>query len=315
MSYITGGDACRVTDWIDNKGPPRVELGLIPTVVMTGETPRVDVPATWALATLILERPEALPGTRISPPTQIIKLMDKPEFRLLQFNPNGTPCLAYKRFSTPGPMISSHVTLVRVATVDQLKNVSTNKRMVYPLQQPGVKRPDSASSASPTPLPDPVAVLATRHMTNYGAGPSNTRANSSRNSSATSTGSDSATPPKINLHPVSVRLKRTPLRTNVLQSSPGARMSSASSKSYTVGVIPKKKRASVTLTFQEDSDEDNVPHNETIDLATDTTDTSQEDPDQPHDDRGEPSKPKEPPVKKPRQEEGDKEDEGGPHNN
>ena len=264
ISWINGGDAIKVEKWLRNEPPHYVEIGMLPTIIAKGTFPKVDMDTIWTRGTIYLNRPNDPPGPgefiRIQAPTMKIRLQDSPDFKVKQFFPNGAPFLDYNSFVSPGPMIKGDISLIRVASVDDLKDVSPNKRM-YPLPFPGVKPPN---------LPEPVPAV---------AGPSTQRVASGTDRGSTSSSAASpaaATPPKIGS-----RLRRSPrnqIKTKVLQYSP----SMSPSKQFKAMIRPKKRlrtdhkvTVDLTVASRDDTDEETNPDhaNETIDIC----DSSQED--------------------------------------
>ena len=154
MSFITGGDAAKLESWLVGKPPNRVEMGMIPTVAMSGTLPVVDVLPTWVRGTIVLNRPEQTASTSsqfvsIQPPTMKIRLLDKPTYTLSQFFPNGTPYLAYKEMSTPSPYYTSDITVVKLGNVQDLMGMSPNRRVVY---QPNSTQPNTDNLPMPVPV-------------------------------------------------------------------------------------------------------------------------------------------------------------------
>ena len=282
VSFVTAGDAWKLDKWLNNLPPNRVEIGQVPTALTDGNLPMISMDATWTRASLVLIRPEIVPNKPIMPPTQQIRLVDKPEFTLHQFEPNGTPVLNYKQMTTPGPYLNTSVTFMRLATIPELLHVSPYKRLVS-LPMTGVKAPEPQ-------LPDPVPVIRP-------PGPSTSRPSSAlaltgntpspatsgnRSSSSSSTFSASASP---RVRQSRLSLSKTPdkpnFTTKVLTFSPQIK------GGHTIRVAPygsapaskKPKTASVHLDIAVSGDvevEDQEPNNpnETIDI----TDSSQEDP-------------------------------------
>ena len=276
LSFITGGDAVKLNDWRNNLPPNRLELGLVPTVIMAGETPAVDLETTWSTGTIFLERIEALPGTRICPPTQFIRAIDKPEYKLEHFEANGTPYLGYNQLSTPGPMLSAPITIVKLADVKDLEKVSSNKRM-YPITFPGVK------------FPDPVPVVNARAVAAAVAAAQAAQAGTSRGRSTDGSPGSSFVSSRSASPPSSTQ-SRSRIRSNVMVRSP---VISPGDK-WTVGPPPKRKKSSnvkVEMNLSDDDSDDNAdqpPTNidETINLVSDNSQEDQQDgfPDEAKDD-------------------------------
>ena len=300
VTFITGGDAYRVDQWNQGKPPLDLEIGLLPTIIMDGDFPNLCHQATWTSATLQLSRREqTAPTTTLSPPIQRVKMFDRPEYKLVQWDPNGMPRLAYKEFTTPGPLIRGNAILVQLASVDDLKHVSPNKR-IYPLPFPGVKPPNLPAQPMPpqqlgnqitvnTPqgpmlvtLPDPVPAVPAPALVNFGAGPSQTQTQPGARTSARaySAPTQSASHQEDQRLP-RPRLRTTPTRQRVNQKLLTYSPSLGPGKTYRVdglGSLNKKSRTSVKVNLsltRDDTDDDDQAgaHNETIVIS----DTSHED--------------------------------------
>ena len=264
ISWINGGDAIKTEAWLSHQGPPKVELGMLPTAISKGTIPNVDINAKWTRGTIYLDRPvpTTTPGGLVPllAPTTTIKLMDTPDFKLKQFFPNGAPFLDYNSFATPGPMIRGDVSLIRLASIEDLKAVSPNKRL-YPLAFPGVKPPN---------LPEPVPAVAgpSSSSSSAAAKPASGSDSSAspRRKSSTAESSSASTPPgsarsRLRTRPLRYRPTFSPVRT------------------IKVGVLPaKRQRTSLTvdLTVKDESeDETNPDHgDDTIDLCDSSQDDS-----------------------------------------
>ena len=279
VSFVTGGQAWRVDKWNKNQPPNRLEIGMVPTVVMEGTFPNVDINPMWTRATIILIRPEIVPNQPIMPPSQKIRLVDKPEFSLNQFYPNGTPDLNYKQFTTPGPYINMDVWLVQLATVEELQHVSPNKRLVS-LPFPGVKFPDPVPVTSAPNRPGATSTMTSADMRAIaGPTPSPVGVPPSGSSSSTTPGSNASDSSGSR----KTRLKRTPLRTPEVKPVISTRLLAFSPElkpggtRWTVGGTgddAKRHKASLTVDLtinQSQPGQVQRPQNinETIDISSD----------------------------------------------